>query len=94
MKHITIDEIIDFVSFDKIDNRTLEMSRKVNGHIRNCEECIQKVRAFQAMYDEFVRSGKSGDFRKYVYDVISGNEPAAEEDKTAAEAVRRYSELQ
>lgn len=52
MKHLTVDEIIDFVSFDRIDSETLAMAASVNSHIRNCNDCMRKVRAFQLVYDE------------------------------------------
>lgn len=53
MKHLTVDEIVDFVTFERIDNKSLENAAKVNTHIRQCSECLRKVRAFQMVYDEF-----------------------------------------
>ena len=53
MKHLTVDEIVDFVTLEKIDNKSLENAAKVNTHIRQCSGCLRKVRAFQMVYDEF-----------------------------------------
>lgn len=52
MKHLTVEEMIEFVSFDTPDPRTLKLASRVNTHIRCCEECRKKVDAFQLLYDE------------------------------------------
>lgn len=52
MNHLTIDEIIRFVSFDTLDNDNLILAGKVNSHILTCAECRDKVRKYQKMYDE------------------------------------------
>lgn len=70
MKHLTIDRIIDFVSISEMDKASLELSFFVNEHIRECEECLEKVRAYQDVYDEFVRLGSIGDFKGFAYSVI------------------------
>lgn len=64
MKHLTVDEIIDFVSFEKMDNESLANASKVNTHIISCASCLKKVRAFQAVYDELTALGKKADFRR------------------------------
>lgn len=56
MKHLTVDEIIDFVSIVRIDADSLALASKVNTHIKNCSECLRKVRAFQVIYDELLRA--------------------------------------
>jgi hypothetical protein len=48
MKHLTIDEIIDFVSTEKVD---CELASKVTTHILRCQTCFNKVRAFQNVHD-------------------------------------------
>ena len=62
MRHLTIDEIIDFVSMVQINDETLKLASTVNVHIGKCEKCLRKVRAFQLLYDEFVRIGKESYF--------------------------------
>ena len=51
MKHLTTDEIINFVTIDSISKENLELAAVVNGHILVCEDCREKVKAFQAVCD-------------------------------------------
>lgn len=62
MRHLTVDEIIDFVSMDRINAETLQLASMVNAHIGKCEKCLRRVKAFQSLYDEFVRLGKASYF--------------------------------
>ena len=62
MKHLTVDEIIDFVSFNTIHPGTLEKAAAVTTHIRGCSACMRRVRAFQLVYDACVARGKAGEF--------------------------------
>lgn len=71
MKHLTVDEIIKFVSLTELNSEAINLSASVNGHIRECEKCLKLVRAFQMIYDEFSRLDTSGDFRKFVSETIS-----------------------
>jgi len=63
MKHLTVEEMIDFVSFDKLDEKSLTLAAKVNAHISECACCRKNVKAFQVVYDEFERSGRSMPYR-------------------------------
>lgn len=63
MKHLTVDEIIDHVSFERLDRQALENAAKVNAHISCCSRCLRKVRAFQLVYDELVKVGNKSAFR-------------------------------
>lgn len=71
MNHLTVEEIIDFVSLSEVTEEAVELSATVNGHIRKCDKCLALVRAFQMIYDEFSRLNTSGDFRKFVSETIS-----------------------
>lgn len=64
MKHLTVDEIIDHVSFERLDRQALENAAKVNAHISSCGRCLRKARAFQLVYDELVRVGNKAAFRR------------------------------
>ena len=66
MKHLTADEMIDFVSFNKMDSASLALASKVNAHIFACQDCRKKVEAFQTVYDEFVKMDRKGDFSRTV----------------------------
>lgn len=74
MKHLTIDEIIDFVSFNKLDSKSLELAARVNAHIFKCATCREKVEAFQIVYDEFVRMNKKEVFKSAVNEKENENE--------------------
>lgn len=62
MKHLTFDEILDFVSMNTISSDTLDLASRVNTHIRQCGECLEKVKAYQAVYDVVKSRGKTRDF--------------------------------
>lgn len=79
MKHLTVEEMIDFVSFNKLDNEFLSLASKVNTHILRCDECREKVTAFQMVYDELVKMGRKGDFSNTVLNKQNANN--AEEKK-------------
>ena len=66
MKHLTVDEMIDFVSLTELNADALMLSAAVNGHIRQCEACLKRVQAFQTVHDEFRRMNYSGDFKKMI----------------------------
>lgn len=78
MKHLTVDEIIDFVSLDKVDAKSLTKASYVNSHIRSCAQCLRKVRAFQTVYDELVRMGNRSAFREVARDMVK--EELSQED--------------
>lgn len=52
MKHVTVDEMIDFVSFETVDPKALENASNVTAHIRCCGDCLRRINAFQMIYDE------------------------------------------
>ena len=57
MKLVTAEEMIDFVSFDRIDPQTLANASAVTTHIRTCSACLRRVNAFQMIYDELKDRG-------------------------------------
>lgn len=64
MKHLTFDEIIDFISFEKLDADTMNLASAVNGHICECQECFELVKSLQLIYEELQELGKASDFVK------------------------------
>lgn len=74
MKHLTVEDIIDFVSFNELTAETLDLASKVNGHIRSCEECLKKVDAFQTVFDEFCKINSVAGFKEQIYRIISDEE--------------------
>lgn len=69
MNHLTVDELIDFVSMNRMDEQSMELASKVNIHIGKCENCLRKLRAFQLVYDEMCKLGNKSDYRKIAYTI-------------------------
>lgn len=53
MEHLTVNEIIDFVSINELNEKSINLAAKVNAHILKCDDCLEKVKAFQLLNDEF-----------------------------------------
>ena len=62
MKHLSVDEMINFVSFDKLDGEALAAASKASAHILKCGACRKKITAYQTVYDELVRIGRKNEF--------------------------------
>ena len=86
MNHLTIEEILDFVSMNQINDKTLKLASKVNTHIRRCPECLRKVNAFQTVYDEFERMGKAHYFSS-VKRVVESNPLPPEKSSEIADLI-------
>ena len=71
MDHLTVDEIIRFVSLTEWSCEARALSAAVNGHIRKCGMCLRRVRAFQLIYDKFLRLNPGEDFQKYFSENIA-----------------------
>ena len=57
MNHPDLNELIEFVSMDKLTAETLELSARVNAHLAECADCRAKVRDLQKVYDALLREG-------------------------------------
>ena len=57
MNHLTLDEIIDFVSLIELNKESMQLISTVNSHIAECDECRELVRSYQLVYDGLVHSG-------------------------------------
>lgn len=95
MSHLTTDEIIDFVSSSELNDETLALSARVNGHIRKCEKCIKLVNSFQLLHDEFTKMSKIKDFRNYYCSTVENENSAKplKTDETVAECKSFQKEL-
>ena len=85
MTHLKDDEIIEFVSLTELNSETIELTKTVNGHIRDCRRCRELVRSFQLIRDEFSRLGRSREFKSFIAKkVMMDNdfEKEADYDKT------------
>lgn len=65
MKHLTVDEIMDFVSLAELDAKSVILSAAVNGHIRSCEKCRKLVQSFSMIYEEFTGSNARGSLKEF-----------------------------
>lgn len=70
MEHLTIDDMIRFVSLSELNDAAVELSASVNGHIRGCRSCLNRVNAFQMIYDEFTEQYRNGNFRECMQERI------------------------
>ncbi len=81
MEHLSAEEIIDFVTSNRLDSETLRLASKVNAHISSCEDCRTQVNRYQAIYDEFCRLGLDSSLRG-----PGISDPAAELGRLARES--------
>lgn len=73
MTHLTVEEIIDFVSFDKLTEENIALAKKVNEHICSCKTCFEKVSAFQLIFEEFQRIGTIRDAKQSIYQIVDND---------------------
>lgn len=73
MNHLTVDEILDFISLSELNAEAIKLSATVNEHIRECEKCLKLVRSFQLIHEEFLRLNRNGDFKKNIDKSILGD---------------------
>lgn len=57
MEHLTIEDIIQFVTISVIDENSFRLASRVNTHILQCDQCRKKVSAFQTIYDKLLMGG-------------------------------------
>lgn len=53
MEHLSISDVINYVTASKVDRETLDLMSKVNFHIRSCSACREKIEAFEAAELDF-----------------------------------------
>lgn len=80
MNHLSVDEIIEFVSSSELNDDEIEIIKSVNEHIRKCPKCLKMVQAFQLIYDEFNTLCLQDDFKNYVYSIANLKEDDIELD--------------
>ena len=86
-KHLTTEEIINFVAFDTINEDTLALAARVNGHIRECDECRKKVSDFNDIYEELCKIYGASEARQTVYCIMEDSELILQEEKEVREAL-------
>ena len=66
MDHLTMEEIFGFISVKKRNEETMALIARVNGHIRNCDQCLKLVQASRLVHEEFLRMGVGEDFENWL----------------------------
>ncbi len=84
MSHLTVDEIISFVSLTELNREALELSAAVNRHICECKKCFELVNNFQTVYDEFSRMSNKIGFADYLNDACKNEINNKKETQEAA----------
>ena len=84
MHHLTFEEMTDFVSMTELNAESMTLASKVNGHISRCSKCLELVRAYQCIYDEFRALRIKGLFA----DFASGCSDIAIQELFTADAAR------
>lgn len=92
MIHLSVDEIIEFVSFNELSGEMLAMAGRVNEHISICADCLKKVKAFQAVYDELCKLNNADSSKQFLYKIVSDEELNALEKETINRAVQQVEE--
>lgn len=85
MSHLTVDEIISFVSLTELNEEATELSATVNRHICECKKCFELVNNFQMIYDEFSRMSTGKKFVDYINGVCKSKEDKNEIYEAAEE---------
>lgn len=90
MKHLKIEQIIDFVSLTQFDPEAVALSATVNGHIRRCQKCLRMAKAFQMIHDEFSHMSNCDDFKQYVNAAVTELEHKSEKTLELQLALEQY----
>ena len=67
MNHLTVDQVIEFVSIEELNEETIGLAVSVNAHICRCGKCLKMVRAFREIHDAFGKL-QEGDFATFLQD--------------------------
>ena len=66
MNHLTFEEIVEYVSLKKLNEEAFLLASKVDTHIRECEQCLELVRAVRSIHDEFAKVKRGKNFRAFL----------------------------
>lgn len=68
MNHLTFEEIAKYVSLKKLDEEAFALASKVDTHIRECDQCLELVRAVRTIHDELVKRKRGNDLLTFFED--------------------------
>ena len=66
MEHLSMEQIIEFVTAEELNEEFLRLASKVNGHIQQCAECFDAVDALQRLHDEYEDGLFEGSFAEFL----------------------------
>lgn len=49
----TIEELLDFTAISKLDERSMELIKRINAHVCKCNDCLKQLRAVQTIESAF-----------------------------------------
>ncbi len=88
MKHLTVEEMLDFVSLTELSRESITLAATVNGHTRRCEKCRKAVNAFQLIYDEFASYSAQDSFRDFISKNYTGTMESDTDELDGMDAFR------
>ena len=62
LEHLSLEEILKYVTANKLDSETLDLFSKVNGHIRKCSSYKEKINSFETINEELKKIVLTNDF--------------------------------
>lgn len=81
LEHLSIEEIIKYITLNKVDRESLDLLSKVNGHIRNCPSCKEKVISYETLNDEIRKKILENGFElNHIDDLIKISENISKEN--------------
>ena len=70
MKHLSAEDIINYVTMDEMNETSLGFCKNVNGHIRGCSACLGKLRKYLDIHDAYSVQNPGGDFRVFATELL------------------------
>lgn len=71
MKHLSVEEIIKYVTATEVNNEMLDLFSRVNGHIRKCEMCKEKIVAYEHVNNMIIDHSCEKEFDLNQFDDLS-----------------------
>lgn len=77
-KHLSLRDVLDFVSATALNEQTEKNAILVTTHIRSCRECRDLVKEYQALYDELRELDREEEFEQIALTVFCKGDPEKE----------------
>ena len=70
MKHLSAEDIVNYVTMDAMNETSLGVCKNVNGHIRGCTACLEKLRKYLNIHDVYKTENPGGDFKVFATELL------------------------